>query len=157
MGGSHYEILGLEQSASHEEIRVAYRELARRYHPDQHPSRIAMRLMPRINLAYETLSDVAARAEYDRKLRGEQRPTRSNQPQRGAPATEPQATVHSVDRANRDHSSGRGGHRAARSQIFAACAGFFIVVGWLGWTGGREGFPSKTDAEQRVALSALRQ
>src|SRR5262252_655508 len=64
---NYYEVLGVEPTASPEEIRAAYLELARKYHPDQNPSRIATRLMAQINRAYEVLRNPNLRADYDRK------------------------------------------------------------------------------------------
>jgi curved DNA-binding protein CbpA len=50
-----YDVLGVSRDSSEEEIRLAYRELVRRYHPDACPSRIAAKLLARINTAYERL------------------------------------------------------------------------------------------------------
>jgi len=58
----------VEPGASPEDIRKAYLELAKRYHPDVAPSAIADKLMGRINAAYEVLKDPARRARYDRQL-----------------------------------------------------------------------------------------
>lgn len=55
--GNPFEVLGIEQSASLDEIRKAYRELARRWHPDRFPNQAerlwAEEKMIRINVAYE--------------------------------------------------------------------------------------------------------
>ena len=60
-----YEVLGVAQDASPDEIKRAYRKLARTYHPDvsDHPE--ADHRFKEINLAYETLSDPEKRRRYD--------------------------------------------------------------------------------------------
>lgn len=62
-----YEVLGVPRSASEEEIKRAYRKLARRYHPDANPDDPeAESRFKEIALAYEILSDPEKRAQYDR-------------------------------------------------------------------------------------------
>jgi molecular chaperone DnaJ len=61
-----YEVLGVSREASQDEIRKAFRKLARQYHPDLNggdPE--AERPFKEINLAYETLSDPVKRRQYD--------------------------------------------------------------------------------------------
>ncbi len=62
----YYEILGVSQEATFEEIRAAFRERAREYHPDRNPSADAAGRMRELNEAYEVLRDEEQRAAYDR-------------------------------------------------------------------------------------------
>ena len=66
MAKSYYEILGVNKSASEDDIKSSFRKLARQYHPDLHPGdEVAANKFKEINEAYETLSDPQKRAEYD--------------------------------------------------------------------------------------------
>jgi molecular chaperone DnaJ len=62
----YYEVLGVGRSASGEEVRRAYRKLARRYHPDVNREDGAEERFKEINEAYEVLADDDRRAAYDR-------------------------------------------------------------------------------------------
>ncbi|MET0464076.1 MAG: DnaJ domain-containing protein [Chitinophagaceae bacterium] len=61
----YYEILGISKSASAEELRAAYRSLAKQYHPDRNPSPEAAEKIKEINEAYEVLSSSDKRKIYD--------------------------------------------------------------------------------------------
>ena len=60
-----YEILGVSRSATEEEIRKAYRRLAREHHPDVNGSPEAETRFKEISGAYEILGDPAKRQQYD--------------------------------------------------------------------------------------------
>jgi len=62
----YYEILGVSRSASNDEIRAAFRKLARQYHPDVNKADGAEEQFKEINEAYGVLSDADKRARYDR-------------------------------------------------------------------------------------------
>lgn len=63
---NYYEILGVSKNAPGEEIKKAYRTLARRYHPDRNPgNKAAEEKFKDINEAYEILSDRTRRSQYD--------------------------------------------------------------------------------------------
>jgi curved DNA-binding protein len=63
---NYYEILGVSKNAPADEIKQAYRTLARRYHPDRNPgNKAAEEKFKDINEAYEILSDQTRRLQYD--------------------------------------------------------------------------------------------
>ena len=64
----HYQMLGVEPSASRDDIRAAYRQLMQMIHPDRNPgNRQAEAWAKRVNAAYEVLSRPDLRAQYDRR------------------------------------------------------------------------------------------
>ena len=65
MNSDCYSILGVPAAATAEEIRAAYRRLARQYHPDLNAGPEAEARMKEINEAYDTLSDPQRRRQYD--------------------------------------------------------------------------------------------
>src|SRR5215510_625203 len=63
----YYKVLGVDRKASEDEIRKAYRKLAKQYHPDYNPNdKQAEERFKEINEAYQVLSDSKKRAHYDR-------------------------------------------------------------------------------------------
>lgn len=62
----YYEVLGLDRGASSEEVRRAYRNLAKKYHPDVNKDQDAEPKFKEINEAYGVLSDQERRQRYDR-------------------------------------------------------------------------------------------
>ena len=61
----YYDILGISRSASQQEIKSAYRKLARKYHPDVNKASDAQAKFKDINEAYEVLGDETKRKRYD--------------------------------------------------------------------------------------------
>jgi len=71
---NYYEILGVSQDISDEDLKKAYRKLAKKYHPDRNPGdEEAARKMKEINAAYEKLHNADERARYDYELREQER------------------------------------------------------------------------------------
>ncbi len=66
MAKNYYDILGVPKTASSDEIKAAYRKLAKQYHPDFHPGdKAAAEKFKEINEANAVLSDDAKRKQYD--------------------------------------------------------------------------------------------
>lgn len=63
----YYEVLGIDRDATDEEIKKAYRNLAKKYHPDLNPdNKEAEAKFKEVNEAYQVLSNPEAKAQYDR-------------------------------------------------------------------------------------------
>lgn len=66
MAKNYYEILGVEKTASQDDIKKAYLKLAKKYHPDLNPGdATAGEKLKEVNEAYEILSDQTKRSNYD--------------------------------------------------------------------------------------------
>src|SRR4051812_7353582 len=62
----YYQVLGLEKTATAEEVKKAYRQLAVKHHPDKNPGdKTAEEKFKELGEAYEALSDPQKRAAYD--------------------------------------------------------------------------------------------
>ena len=62
----YYEVLGISKGASEDEIKKAYKKMARKYHPDLNPGdKAAEESFKEVNEAYEVLSDPNKKARYD--------------------------------------------------------------------------------------------
>ena len=76
---NYYEILGVTKNSSGEDLKRAYRSLARQYHPDRNPgNKMAEEKFKDINEAYEVLSDAAKRLQYDQLNKGWDKKGNSN-------------------------------------------------------------------------------
>lgn len=69
----YYAVLGLAQECSQDDVKKAYRRLARKYHPDVYSGSDAAQRFEEITEAYRILSDPVKRRALDRKLREERR------------------------------------------------------------------------------------
>ncbi|KAL5708611.1 hypothetical protein ACHQM5_019387 [Ranunculus cassubicifolius] len=66
---NHYDVLGVSVSASTADIKKAYRLLARKYHPDVSKDSKASEIFKSIRHAYDVLSNIQTRSQYDRSLK----------------------------------------------------------------------------------------
>ena len=67
--GDHYEYLGIARNASEEDIRRAYKKLARKVHPDKNSGvSLSEEKMKHLNKVRDILSDPKKRIEYDEQL-----------------------------------------------------------------------------------------
>ncbi|MDG2496765.1 MAG: DnaJ C-terminal domain-containing protein [Aquiluna sp.] len=62
----HYQVLGVDRDASEDQIKKAYRKLARELHPDINPAKDSQERFKLVTHAYEVLSDAKSRSTYDR-------------------------------------------------------------------------------------------
>src|SRR6187200_1467446 len=65
-GSDYYKVLGVDKKASQDDIKKAYRKLARKYHPDTNKEAGAEERFKEISEAYDVLSDPEKRKKYDR-------------------------------------------------------------------------------------------
>ncbi|MEG0873261.1 MAG: DnaJ C-terminal domain-containing protein [Clostridia bacterium] len=65
---NYYEILDVNRKSSKEQIKLAYRKLAKKYHPDTNKGGEADTMFKDINEAYDTLTNIEKRKKYDRQV-----------------------------------------------------------------------------------------
>ena len=68
---NYYKILGVNENVTNEDLKKAYKKLAKKYHPDANIGNVEVEEMfKKISTAYKVLSDETSRAKYDRELKG---------------------------------------------------------------------------------------
>lgn len=102
-----YRILGVDPRATPEDVRKAYRRLAREYHPDLNPDPEAHDRMAQINAAFEVLSDPVQRGEYDASI---------GQSPRAEPAADGTVRRPEMVKATLLHR-----HRVHKTPVYGAC------------------------------------
>jgi molecular chaperone DnaJ/curved DNA-binding protein len=131
----YYTILGVQRGAADEELKKAYRTLARKYHPDLHPGNKDMEARFKdINEAYGVLSDPKKRADYDLT---------------GRVPTGP---------GMRGQYPGEGGGGGVEDFGFGRMGGFediFSEVFGVGRGGGRRGVQRGADIEYRLKVDFM--
>jgi len=90
----YYKVMGLEDTASADEIKRAYRKLARKYHPDVSKEKDSEARFKEVGEAYQVLKDTAKRAEYDELKRYQ---SQSGGKFRAPPGWESQSGVYTDD------------------------------------------------------------
>jgi hypothetical protein len=88
----YYKVLQVDPAADPDIIAVAYKRLARKYHPDMNPSPEATHRMQAINTAYQVLRDPGTRTQYDRERSGQASWSATQDAEAPRPHEEPDAT-----------------------------------------------------------------
>ena len=97
MAADHYELLGVDPSARHTDVRAAYRRLMREHHPDVRPGDpVAEEMARRLTAAWSVLGRPSSRATYDRQRAAGRLPPPPviRQPETGPPAYSPEGTAY---------------------------------------------------------------
>lgn len=114
MAEDPYKILGVKKDASADEIRSAYRKLAKRHHPDLNPgNKAAEEAFKAVSSAYELLSDAERRGQYDR---GEIDASGAEKPQ--AQSWRDYASNHPGERYAYSQAGGMGGNNEDFEDLF---------------------------------------
>ncbi|MBS1662704.1 MAG: J domain-containing protein [Bacteroidetes bacterium] len=127
----YYKVLGVNKTASQDEIRSAYRKLARKFHPDLNPNdKEANKKFQQINEANEVLSDPEKRKKYDQYGKDWQHAEAFEKAQQEAGRSQQRRTY-----TNRSFDEATGGDEEGFSDFFESLFG--------GATGGRTGRSSR--------------
>jgi curved DNA-binding protein len=126
----YYQVLGVERSASQDDIQRAYRKLARKYHPDVNKEASAEEKFKEVTEAYEVLKDPEKRQKYDRL---------GQNWKAGQEFTPPPGWENVHFNFQGGDFGGNGGFSDFFSALFGGAQGFggFADEGWR--TGGRAG------------------
>ena len=142
----YYEILGVKKTASDAELKKAYRELAKKYHPDKNKgNKEAENRFKEISEAYAVLSDKDKRAQYDRLGREAFGPGGAN----------PFAGFDFSDLFSGGAGGGGRGRRTggARGGRTSSTVDFTDIFGDLFGTGGRGGFEAAPEPEMQAEVT----
>lgn len=131
---SYYALLGLHPSASSLEIRRAYRELSKRYHPDTTdlPAQTATAKFQQLNEAYATLSNPERRVVYDQKIGYSRLNVIQPPPGLNIPVNQPRRTYSSsayLDPTDRPLSAGEIFALFILGLTFVGCLVLAIAIG----------------------------
>lgn len=140
---TYYGLLSLHPSASPQEIRRAYRELSKRYHPDTTtlPTVVATEKFQQLNEAYATLSSPERRFAYDLRIGYSRTTVIQPRLDLNRPVSEPnkQRSTAYLDPTDRPLSPGELFALLMIGLAFFLCVGLVII---LGLTGGESAFRS---------------
>ncbi len=114
---THYETLNVSPSASQSEIKQAYRQLVKVFHPDSNQASASHEATTQINTAYEVIGDPQRRRSYDRTLR-------QDSPARRVATTRQQHSTH----AQRQHRAPHQRGQAADEQLHQWLKQVYIPV-----------------------------
>ncbi len=133
---NYYELLEISTNASDEVIRMAYKALVKKYHPDSYNGDLdeTQKIMAEINQAYEVLSDREKRAEYDKQFSFDERKTEDSDK-----ADERGTSVSPYDRNPQPKTKIKshgffGGIIAAIGELISSVIGvviLYVIIGWL--------------------------
>jgi curved DNA-binding protein CbpA len=115
---NYYEVMGVPRSATAQEIKLKYHDLARQFHPDRAKDKdLAQRLFSQINIAYKVLAHESERARYDETLDAEASSAARVHPGGRVQPASPPAAAHASRQA-----SAMAGPPPVQSRVWASPA-----------------------------------